>query len=104
MQPPNFVMPSADLDEVRRIVRAGLRGNDARVYLFGSWARGHNRKTSDIDIAILPSTPLPANLMSEIREALDESTVVYPVEVVDLSEVSPEFRDRVLREGVLWND
>jgi predicted nucleotidyltransferase len=95
---------SFDLDEVRRIVHAGLRGHQARVYLFGSWATGRNRRTSDIDIAILPSEPLPEDVLSGIREALEESLVVYPVDVVDLSRVSPQFRDRVLREGVRWSD
>ena len=95
---------SFDLDEVRRIVRTGLRGHSAQVYLFGSWATGRNRRTSDIDIAVLPSEPLPEDLLAGIREALEESLVVYPVDVVDLSRVSPQFRDRVLKEGVPWSD
>lgn len=95
---------SFDLDEVRRIVRAGLRGHPAQVYLFGSWASGRNRRTSDIDVAILPSEPLPEDMLSAIREALEESHVIYPVDVVDLSQVSPQFRDRVLKEGVRWSD
>jgi uncharacterized protein len=95
---------SFDLDEVRRIVRAGLRGHPAQVYLFGSWATGRNRRTSDIDIAILPSEPLPEDMLSGIREALEESLVIYPVDVVDLSQVSQQFRDRILKEGVRWSD
>jgi predicted nucleotidyltransferase len=95
---------SFDLDEVRRIVCAALRGHQAQVYLFGSWATGENRRTSDIDIAILPSEPLPEDILSRIKKALEESLVIYPVDVVDLSRVSPQFRDRVLEEGVLWSD
>jgi uncharacterized protein len=95
---------SFDLDETRRIVRAGLRGRPAQVYLYGSWATGRNRRASDIDVAILPSEPLPEDILSGIREALEESLVVYPVDVVDLSRVSPQFRDRVLKEGVPWSD
>ena len=93
---------SFDLDEVRRIVHAGLKGHPAQVYLFGSWATGRNRRTSDIDVAILPAEPLPGEILSGIREALEESLVVYPVDVVDLSQVSPPFRDRVLKEGIPW--
>jgi uncharacterized protein len=94
---------SFDLDEARRIVLAGLRGHPAQVYLFGSWATGRNRRTSDIDIAILPAEPLPEDILSGIREALEESLVVYPVDVVDLSQVSPQFRERVVKEGVYWS-
>jgi len=92
-----------DLDEVRRIVQDGLRGYPARVHLFGSWAEGSAGRASDIDVAVLPLEPLPASLLSEIREALDESLVVYPVDLVDLSAATPQFRDRVAREGIPWN-
>jgi hypothetical protein len=47
--------------------------------------------------------PLPPGLLSDIRDALEESTVIYRVDLVDLSEVGPSFRERVEREGVLWN-
>ncbi len=98
-------MPAAsfDLDEVRRIVTERLRGYPVRVYLFGSWARGGATRTSDIDVAVLPSEPLPDGLLSEIREALEESLVIYPVDLVDLSEASPRLRERVLAEGILWS-
>jgi predicted nucleotidyltransferase len=60
-------------------------------------------RTSDIDVAVLPLEPFPSGLLSEIREALEESRVLYPVELVDLSTTTPEFRDRVLKEGILWS-
>jgi predicted nucleotidyltransferase len=94
---------SVDLAEVRRIVQAGLQRHQARVYLFGSWAKGSATKTSDIDVAVLPSRPLPDGVLSTIREALEESQVLYPVDLVDLSEASPQFRERVLQEGILWS-
>ncbi len=92
-----------DLAEVRRIVQDGLGGRRARVYLFGSWAKGQADRTSDIDVGILPLEPLPEGTLSEIREALEESLVLYPVDLVDLSETAPEFRERVEREGILWS-
>jgi hypothetical protein len=53
-------------------------------------------------VGILPLEPLPEGTLSEIREALEESLVLYPVDLVDLSETAPEFRERVEREGILW--
>lgn len=91
-----------DLVEVRRIVTAGLGGRRARVYLFGSWAKGEGTRFSDIDVAVLPLDPLPQGTLSEIREALEESLVVYSVDLVDLSETAAEFREKIEREGVLW--
>ena len=94
---------SFDLDEVRRIVEEGLRDHPAQIYLFGSWAKGSATRTSDIDVGVLPLKRLPGGVLSDIREALEESLVVYPVDLVDLSETAAQFRDIVLREGILWN-
>lgn len=92
------------LEEVRRIVLQGLRGFEARVYLFGSRARHDAWWSSDVDVAVLSKQPLPRGLLSAIRDALEESNVPYQVDLVDLSEASPAFRERVEREGLLWNE
>jgi len=97
-------MEVADLAGIRRIVLEGLAGRKVRVYLFGSWARGVATRTSDVDVAVLPLEPLPAGLLSAVREALEESAVPYTVDLVDLSQTDPAFRARVLEEGVLWAD
>jgi len=73
------------------------------VYLFGSWARGSGSRISDIDVAIDASGPLPRGLLAGLREALEESDVLYQVDLVDLSEAPPALRHRVESEGVLWN-
>ena len=88
------------LDEVRRIVLHALAERDAKVYLYGSCARREARRSSDIDVAIDPKGPLPAGLIAGIRETLEESTIPYFVDVVDLGAVDPDFRRRVLRQAV----
>lgn len=92
------------LEEVRRIVLDTLGKSNAHVYLFGSWARGEATRLSDIDVAIAPQATLPRGLLAQLRERLEESHVPYRVDVIDLSRTSPEFRQRVFTEGVLWND
>lgn len=100
----SFVRPDpAYVDQVRAIVERELSGHAVDVYLFGSWARGEARRTSDIDVAVLPKGELAWAILSRLREALEESSVPYAVDVVDLREVSAEFRARVLREGVRWS-
>jgi len=93
---------AATLDHVRAIVQRTLGRRPVSVYLFGSWASGAPRQASDIDIAVDAAEPLPLETLARLREALEESTVPYRVDVVDLSDADAEFRERVRREGILW--
>jgi len=100
---PSAISPDARaLERVREVVRRALGPHRAEVYLFGSWARGTQRPTSDIDLAIQTPEPLPPGVLAAVREALEESTVPYRVDVVDLAETDLAFRERVRREGILW--
>jgi uncharacterized protein len=92
----------ADIDEVRRIVLQGLGSHRARVWLFGSRARGAGSRASDIDVAILPLELLPPDTLARIDDALESSLVLSPVELVDLSSADPALRERVEREGIPW--
>jgi predicted nucleotidyltransferase len=96
--------PSDLMVEIRRIILDGLRDTHAKVFLFGSRARGTSHRASDVDVAVLPSAPLPAGLLADIKEALEESTIPFDVDLVDLSEVDLAFRQRVEQEGVSWTD
>ena len=90
------------LARVRDIVFTVLGPDFATVYLFGSSAGGKKHRLSDIDIAIDPARPLPAGVLPRLREALEESTIPCHVDVVDLRDVDPIFRQRVRKEGVVW--
>ena len=90
------------LDEVRRLALREFPGG-AQVYLFGSFASGRARRGSDIDVAVLPRAGAAKGALSRLREALEESWVPHRVDVVDLREADPAFRERVLREGVRWS-
>jgi predicted nucleotidyltransferase len=95
--------PERDLAEARRIVLERLKGYSAEVFLFGSRARGDARRYSDIDIAIDPKRPLPPGLLAALREDLEESHIIYHVDVVDLSQADEALREQIRREGVPWN-
>ena len=99
-----MIPDSPDLNEVRRMVLRGLSGHPAHVYLFGSWVRGDASRVSDIDVGILPLEPLPAGLLLDLQEALDNSLSLYPVDLVDLTAAPDSLRARVLAEGLPWTD
>jgi predicted nucleotidyltransferase len=90
------------MEEVRRIVLDGLEGLPARVFLFGSRARGDARASSDIDVAVLPRALLPAVVLARIRERLEESTVPFRVDLVDLTTADEALVKSVMEEGVPW--
>ena len=92
------------LEQVRRIVMEVVGKGKARVYLFGSWARGEATSLSDLDVAIEPHTTLPPGTLARLRERLEESHVPYRVDVVDLRRATSAFRRRVLEEGIQWSD
>lgn len=96
--------PEAEIDKVRQIVLKGLKDYRVHVYLFGSWASGKPKRFSDIDVGVLPLEQVPGWVFSNIREALEESNIVHSVDLVNLQDTDPGFRERVKREGVLWRD
>ncbi len=86
------------------MVLTALGKHDAAVWLFGSCARGEPRQHSDIDIAILPRKDLPISFLSELEADIEESTIPYDVDLVDLRHADPALIDEVRRDGIKWRD
>jgi predicted nucleotidyltransferase len=84
------------------MVLAALGEYDAEVWLFGSCARGDVLQHSDIDIAILPRDELPSGFFPDLAESVEESSIPYDVDIVDLRSSAPSLADEVRREGVKW--
>lgn len=77
-----------------------LKSVGARVYIFGSRARGDQRKFSDLDIAVESPTPLSLSFLAKIRSALEESDLPIKVDIVDMSELAASFLNNVLSERI----
>jgi len=80
--------------QVANIVAERTRGDDYRVFLFGSHVSGDAGPRSDIDIGIEGPGPLSAPAMQEIREACERLPTLRTVDLVDFASVTPEFRSR----------
>lgn len=92
------------LEEARKIILKGLRGYRVLVFLIGSQARGQASRISDVDVAVQPLEPLPPGLLSTIREELEESSILYSVDLVDVSQLGPEWIESIKRDWVPWSD
>jgi uncharacterized protein len=90
------------IEGLRHMVLDALSDHDAAVWLFGSCARGEPLQHSDIDIAILPRDDLPSGFFSDLAEIVEESSIPYDVDIVDLRSAVPTLIDEVRREGVKW--
>lgn len=69
------------------------------VYLFGSAASGELRPDSDIDLAILPATPIPAARLWSLAQEL-AVPAGRDVDLVDLSTASAVLRAQVVSAGI----
>lgn len=75
---------------------------DAKIYLFGSRARGTHGDRSDIDIAIDEGKEIRPRRIGEANSMFAESNVPYGIDVVDLHSVSDKMKELILREGIIW--
>jgi len=90
------------IEKVRRLVLEHFADTPAEVYLFGSWARGAQRHGSDVDIAIDCADTRTGQKIAVLRELLEESTIPYRVDVVDMRHAAESLREEIRREGVRW--
>jgi len=82
-----------ELALVQEILRAHIPG--ARVWAFGSRIKGTTRRGSDLDLAIDAKAPLSLSIKSRLADAFDVAPLPFNVDIVDLKDISPEFRQLV---------
>ena len=87
------------IEKIRRMVLDFLSGTSERVYLFGSWARGTQRCGSDVDVAIDGGSAVK---IGALRELLEESTIPYRVDVVDMRFASERLKQEIRKDGIAW--
>lgn len=87
------------LARLRPIVLRVARQYGARnVRVFGSFARGEQRRSSDLDLLV--SMPKESSLLDVVGLKVDlEEALERKVDVVTDGGISPYLRDRILREA-----
>jgi predicted nucleotidyltransferase len=94
-------MPALD-DEIVRL--AGSIPGISALAVFGSRARGTERATSDLDVAVLPDTEDPRarrRLQTDLAVALADLSPEGRVDVILLDEAPDLLRQRILETGRL---
>jgi len=90
-------LPSPVLKGLRRLAaESSARG--IRLFLFGSFARGDARPTSDLDLGYeMQGGVQPVN-RRWLFDAVDALPTIRPIDLVDFASVSPAFRNIALSE------
>ena len=91
---------SADeiLAEVAGIIARYLP--DARIFLFGSRAKGCAGETSDFDIAIDVGSKISLGVIARIKDEIDELRTLKSIDIIDLNRINPEFKTIIRKSGV----
>jgi predicted nucleotidyltransferase len=86
--------------EQLRIVQEILADHvpEFEVLAFGSRVTGREKEHSDLDLAVLTTTPLPLRRLLRLQEAFDESDLPIKVDVVDWAAADENFR-AVIRQA-----
>lgn len=96
-----FGLTQEEFDQLQVIVVTPLTKRGAKVWCFGSRARGTNLKHSDVDLMVESSEDL-AGLISEVQEAVVESSFPYKVDIVDLRHFAREYWNNFEAEKKLF--
>lgn len=78
-----------------------LKSNHARVWIFGSRARGNYKKFSDIDILYEFTQSPTVNLIGSIEENLENSRLPIKVDLVQRKDVAESYKEQIEREKIL---
>ena len=92
------------LSIVKEVVITFLNDEKVKIILFGSRARGDNQRCSDVDIGIIPVGKFNEDRITLLKEKVEDLNIPYKVEIVNLSEVSGEFKREVMKDAVVWKD
>ncbi|GAB6162084.1 nucleotidyltransferase domain-containing protein [Desulfothermus naphthae] len=88
------------IEELKKILIDFFKDKGVKIYLFGSRARGDNSIFSDVDIGIISDNDISKDIVY-LRELLEESSIPYKIDIVDLSKNDRLYKI-VLQEGIRW--
>ena len=77
---------------------------NAKIYLFGSRARGTHTERSDIDIAIDLGRKMEFEEIGKARGVLEGLNLPQKIDIIDMQRASNEMREFIFKEGIIWKN
>lgn len=99
----NFGLDSKQFELLKDMVLLPLIKKGAKVYVFGSRARGQHHPFSDIDLLYEedPSMKIASGDISRIKENLENSNLVIKVDLVNTLNLAPSYKEKIDREKIM---
>jgi len=88
------------LELVKNIIKSVLQDENLKIYVFGSRATGKAKQYSDLDIALKSDSKIDSNKMSKIATELEDTTIPYKVDIIDLNDISEAFKNCIVKDLV----
>lgn len=90
---------------LKELVLKPLKDLGAKIWIFGSRARGTHHKFSDIDLLfeLKNNQRLPLEKLSKITELLENSNLPYKVDLVNIVDLAEAYKSSVLQDRVELN-
>lgn len=98
-----YMSDDAVYRQIAKIVFDHLNPEENEVVIFGSRALDKNRPYSDVDICLKAKKPVPALVLSQLGEELENSDIPYMVDLVDYHSMSEQFRQVAMKKVISLN-
>lgn len=97
-----FGMDEDDFRVLRQHLILPLQARDAKIFIFGSRARGDHQPFSDVDILLIedPKAPIDHEDIAEILSTMEESLFPYQIDLVKQSDLAESYKHKVQREMI----
>ena len=85
-----FGLAQEDFDFIQKHLEK-LRNQKAKIWCFGSRARGDHRPFSDLDLMVESEADLTKEI-AEVKEVFEESRLPIKIDIVDLKSFAQSYR------------
>jgi len=96
----NFGLNQNEFNLLTKLVINPLKRHGAKLWVFGSRARGDHKKFSDIDLMYKISNPLPAGFLYDLKSNLEESNLPIKVDLVNEDEIAASYKNSAISERI----
>ncbi len=87
---PAIDVPAGALEVVLQALSRHVPNREIRV--MGSRAEGRSKPFSDLDLVVMGSEPLDLRTLGQLRDAFDDSSLPFAVDIIEWTSCSAGFR------------